>query len=83
MTENQGAANCRWGVPTLLLNNQAWTDADQRPWSCLRDGTPQELETAEPCRTCMAWEARPEKPVSFGEPCDHLRSEPYFLDILS
>lgn len=83
MSANQGAANCRWAVPTLFLSTPAWADADDRPWSCLRDGTPHELESTDYCRNCVRWEPRSESAVSFGEPCDHLRTEPFFLDIFS
>ncbi|MGC4086182.1 MAG: hypothetical protein QM736_29680 [Vicinamibacterales bacterium] len=81
--DNQGAANCRWAVPTLFLTGVEWADASARPWTCMRDESPHVLDTTDGCRTCVRWEARPETPVSFGEPCNHLRSEPFFLDILS
>lgn len=83
MGDTQGAANCRWAVPTLLLNGPEWADANDRPWTCVRDERPHELESTTMCETCVRWEPRASTPVSFGEPCDHLRSEPFFLDILS
>ena len=83
MDENQVAANCRWAVPTLLLSTPEWLEATDRPWTCVRDETPHILETTETCRTCVRWEPRAQTPVSFGEPCDHLRTGPFFLDILS
>lgn len=83
MSEKQSAANCRWAVPTLFLNTPDWVDADDCPWSCLRDETPHELESTTGCTTCVRWEPRSLSAVSFGEPCDHLRSQLFFLDILS
>jgi hypothetical protein len=70
-------------VPTLLLAPPLWLDADDRPWTCMRDDEPHELESTEVCRRCVRWEPRGEGPVSFGEPCDHLQAQPYFLDIFA
>jgi hypothetical protein len=81
MRNEQGAANCRWAVPTLFLNSPAWIDSVDRPWTCMRDETPHELELTDSCRNCVRWEPRATAPVSFGEPCDHLGTQPYFLDI--
>jgi len=83
MSECQGAGNCRWAVPTLFLDEPIWADATDRPWSCVRDETPYELESTERCRNCVRWEPRATAPMTFGEPCDHLRSEWFFLDIFS
>jgi hypothetical protein len=83
MSEHQGAGSCRWAVPTLFLKWPIWADAADRPWSCVRDETPYELESTDLCRTCVRWEPRMASAVSFGEPCDHLRSEPFFLDIFN
>ncbi len=67
MTEKQGAANCRWAAPTLLLNTPDWVDADNRPWSCMRDETPHQLESTQPCSTCVRWE-QPAAPSKDQEP---------------
>lgn len=83
MTDKQGAANCRWAVPTLFLGTPDWVDANDRPWSCLRDEAPHELESTAACETCVRWQPRSTKAVALGEPCDHLRAAPYFLDLLS
>lgn len=72
MSENQAAANCKWAVPTLLLETADWVDADDRPWSCLRDETPYELESTKCCATCVRWEAQrtpgTQTPVSVVDP---------------
>ncbi len=82
MSGTQAAANCRWSVPTLFLDTPDWANTNDRPWSCLRDETPVELESTTGCRTCVRWQSRPVATESFGEPCAHLRTQPFFLDIL-
>ena len=88
MDRNHGAATCRWATPTVDLPAPAWLEAADRPWSCLRDGTPHPLESTEGCNSCDRWEPRIEEappapePVSETVPCEHLRSGPFFLDIL-
>jgi len=52
------AGTCRWGMPTLFLPAPYWWDAEDRPWACVRDGTPRVLETTEACADCPYWEPR-------------------------
>jgi hypothetical protein len=52
------ASNCRWAVPTLFLPAPCWWRAEDRPWSCIRGGTPRTLETTEVCAECPYWEPR-------------------------
>jgi hypothetical protein len=51
------AANCKWARPTLQEPNPIWLAAEERPWSCERDGTPRPLESTEPCEDCPEWTA--------------------------
>jgi hypothetical protein len=79
MSTRHGAGTCRWAVPTLFMAAPTWMDAEARPWTCLRDQTPRELDSTEACRTCATWEPRdvaPDQPV-------HTGARPYFLDIFS
>jgi hypothetical protein len=52
------ASTCRWAIPTLLLPAPYWWDAEDRPWACIRGGTPRVLETTEACADCPCWEPR-------------------------
>jgi hypothetical protein len=82
METKQGAANCRWAIPTLSLDAPDWVDAADRPWTCEREGTPRELESTEACAICAFWEPRSHAiDDTFGEPCSHLRAGPFFLDL--
>ena len=81
MIEKQGAANCRWAVPTLFLSSPAWADATDRPWSCIRDEEPYELESTDACHHCVRWEPRVEAGASVRE--DRARTDPFFLDVFS
>lgn len=65
MSDSQGAANCRWAVPTLFLDAPAWLGSDEHPWSCLRDETPYELASTTPCGRCVRWEPRSSSAVAF------------------
>jgi len=82
MSETQAAANCRWGLPTLFLDTPDWANANDRPWSCLRDEAPVELESTACCRTCVRWESRPASAGASGEPSDQLPAQPLAFDIL-
>lgn len=81
MSDNQGAANCRWAVPTLFLDTPAWLGSDEHPWSCLRDEEPYELESTAPCTRCVRWEQRSSSAVAFDG--DARSGSPFFLDILT
>ena len=65
MTDNQGATNCKWAVPTLFLSTPGWVDAEARPWACLRDEDPVEMESTAYCARCVRWEQRTE-PAATG-----------------
>lgn len=82
MTKSQGAANCRWAVPTLLLSSPEWADANERPWSCLRDEAPVELESTIACATCVRWESPPAQPSASGEGGTRPPAEPELPDEL-
>lgn len=51
------AANCKWAKPTLQEPRPLWLEAEDRPWTCERDGTPRTLESTEACEDCPRWEA--------------------------
>jgi hypothetical protein len=52
------AANCRWAAPTLMLPAPLWFDAENSPWSCVRDAAPRALITTDACEACPRWEMR-------------------------
>jgi hypothetical protein len=56
--DRHGAANCRWATPTLMLAAPLWFDAENSPWSCVRDAAPRTLITTDACEMCPRWEPR-------------------------
>lgn len=50
------AANCRWARATLDEPTPIWLEADDRPWTCERDGVIRTLESTEACEDCPHWE---------------------------
>jgi hypothetical protein len=52
------AANCKWARPTLQEPTPVWLAAEDRPWTCERDGTPRPLESTEACADCPHWAER-------------------------
>jgi hypothetical protein len=50
------AGNCRQAVPTVSLSAPVWWEADDCPWTCVREGTLRTLETTEVCADCTYWE---------------------------
>lgn len=82
MTKTQGAGNCRWAVPTLTLESPAWADAEDRPWTCTRDETPEGLESTTTCESCVRWEQQPARPSASGEGGTRPAAEPYLPDEL-
>ena len=52
------AANCRWATPTLMLPAPLWFDAENSPWSCVRDAAPRVLFSTDACEICSRWEPR-------------------------
>lgn len=79
MSTPHTAANCRWAVPTLFMAAPIWADASDRPWTCLREHTPRELESTDVCRTCANWTSR-----VAAEAAPQATDTPrYFLDILA
>jgi hypothetical protein len=59
MTDKQHAANCRWATPTLFVAAPHWLDAEEYPWTCIRDTVPRALQTTERCTDCPRWEETP------------------------
>jgi len=56
---NRGAATCLWATPTLFIPAPFWFEAENAPWTCMRDEAPQVLGTTERCAACLRWEPRP------------------------
>jgi hypothetical protein len=56
--DRQSAVTCRWAQPTLFLGPPLWLDAQDTPWTCVRDTTPQPLDSTGVCADCRRWEAR-------------------------
>ena len=52
------AANCKWARPTLQEPTPVWLAAEDRPWTCERDGTLRPLESTEACADCPHWTER-------------------------
>jgi hypothetical protein len=51
------ASSCQWAVPTVFLPAPFWWESEDRPWACVRTGTPRTLETTEVCADCPYWTA--------------------------
>ena len=56
--DRHSAATCRWATPTLMLYAPLWFEAENSPWSCLRDAAPRTLITTDGCQMCPRWETR-------------------------
>ncbi len=54
----QSASTCRWAVQTLSREGPEWLQAEDAPWTCVREAEATVLETTEPCESCPHWEAR-------------------------
>jgi hypothetical protein len=66
MGKHQHVHTCRWAVPTLFLPYPLWLSTEDTPWSCVRDGSAEPLETTETCVDCPRFERvaspQPENP---------------------
>jgi hypothetical protein len=58
-TNRRCAATCRSAVPTVTLPPPVWFEAENTPWSCVRDAKPRLLLSTERCLDCARWEAKP------------------------
>jgi len=58
MSEVRHASACRWARLTLYLPYPAWLEAEDHPWTCLREAEPRPFEAAEHCETCPHWQSR-------------------------
>ncbi len=60
MNGNNDAVTCHWLTPTRIMPHPYAIDADDKPWTCLRDGVPRALTDAElhTCANCPRWETR-------------------------
>lgn len=58
MPDARTIQRCRWAEPTLFLAHPLWAAAEEYPWSCRTDGTPQTVDDTANCRTCARWELR-------------------------
>jgi hypothetical protein len=57
----RNAANCRWAVSTLSLNQPLWLEAWNSPWSCVRQVQTRALHTTDECGVCPHWQPRHER----------------------
>ena len=60
MHGNHDAVTCHWLTPTRVMPHPYSLDAENKPWTCLRDGVPRALTGDEVarCAGCPRWEAR-------------------------
>jgi hypothetical protein len=60
MHGNHDAVTCHWLTPTRVMPHPYALDAENKPWTCLRDGVPRALtrDEVERCAGCPRWEAR-------------------------
>ena len=70
MKVNHTAASCRWAVATLHMPAPVWLEAQDRPWTCLREPGPRPLLTTEACASCSRWESNGLRRRSFAADAD-------------
>jgi hypothetical protein len=60
MESHNEFVTCHWLTPTRILPHPFSYEADEKPWTCLRDGRPRALGACEleHCPHCARWEAR-------------------------
>lgn len=58
MDDHPSVETCRWARLTLRLPYPFWLEAEEKPWSCLRDTEPRALDDTAICRGCPRWEPR-------------------------
>lgn len=71
MAERKSVETCRWGRQTIRVPYPYWLDAEDRPWTCMRDEAPRPLENTDVCHNCPRWQ--PHRLVP-GEPPDPSRA---------
>jgi hypothetical protein len=50
-------------MPTLFLPEPYWCEAEESPWSCIREDAPRTLATTALCETCPKWEPRQSRTI--------------------
>jgi hypothetical protein len=60
MVKPENLVTCQWLTPTRLMPYPYGFDANDKPWSCIRDLCPRPLTQGElqECATCPRWEPR-------------------------
>ena len=58
MDDRSSVETCRWARLTVRLPYPLWLDAEDKPWSCMRDDAPRPLDDTDPCHECARWEPR-------------------------
>jgi hypothetical protein len=60
MNARKDPVTCHWLTPTRIMPHPYSFEADEKPWTCLRDGVPRALTCGEleQCANCARWEAR-------------------------
>ena len=56
MSTRGGAVTCRWAVPTLFVRAPFWFEAENAPWTCVREPALRVLNTTDRCASCPHWE---------------------------
>lgn len=56
MAEPKAVETCRWARPTIRVPYPHWTEAEDKPWTCMRDEAPRPLEDTDVCRECPRWQ---------------------------
>jgi len=55
MTNPTSVETCRFARQTIRMPYPIWLDADDKPWTCLRDAQPRPLEDTSVCHDCPRW----------------------------
>jgi hypothetical protein len=58
MSEAPSVVNCRWARETVRLPYPHWLNAEDTPWTCLRDPLPRPIEDPVICEECPRWQSR-------------------------
>lgn len=75
----RSASTCRWATPTLFLPAPFWFEAEDSPWTCLRDPAPRPLNTTDPCAICLRWE--PQSSTASSETLEQVARSPFLDEI--
>lgn len=55
MTDQTSVETCRFARLTVRMPYPLWLEAEDKPWTCLRDDPPRTLDDTSVCHGCARW----------------------------